>query len=146
MHGLQLDAGKQLAYLHHPRSREELISILSSKAKLSQLHIERQRRDTLEVLRHNISKVPDLEIPDRLSSTAHSATERQAVRGVCVRRDVNIQTDDATPVGYGPVLLEGADDQGEDRAGVAQRVAEIEFIWGDLDLESSLGGIQLEAG
>jgi hypothetical protein len=98
-------------------------------ANLLQLHIERQRRDTLKVLRHNISKVPDLKIPDSLRSG-----------------DVDIQPDNATPIGDGPVLLEGADDQGEDRAGVAERVTEIELVWGHLDLESSLGGIELKAG
>ena len=115
-------------------------------ARLSQLHIERQLWDTLEVLRHNISKVPDLKVSNSLRSASHRATERKTVRGVCVGRDVDIQADNATPVGDGPVLLEGADDQGEDRAGVAERVTEIELVWGNLDLESSLGRIKLQAG
>jgi len=115
-------------------------------ANLLQLHIERQRRDTLKVLRHNISKVPDLKIPDSLRSASHRSAKRQTVRGVCISGDVDIQPDNATPIGDGPVLLEGADDQGEDRAGVAERVTEIELVWGHLDLESSLGGIELKAG
>ena len=114
MQDLQLDAGDQSMHLQNPSSMEELIFTLSAKAGLSQFHIERQGRDTLEVLRHNISEVPDLEVPDRLSSTAHSATERQTVGGVCVGRDIDVQADNATPVSYGPVLLECADDQRED--------------------------------
>jgi len=115
-------------------------------AKLLQLHIKRQLRDTLEVLGHNISKVPDLKVPNSLRSASHRSTKRQTVRGVCICRDVNIQTDNATPIGDGPVLLEGADDQSEDRAGVAQRVAKIELVRGNLDLESSFSGIELKAG
>ena len=83
-------------------------------ANLLQLYIERQRRDTLKVLRHNISKVPDLKIPDSLRSASHRSAKRQTVRGVCVRRDVDIQTDDATPIGDGLVLFEGTNDQSED--------------------------------
>ena len=116
-------------------------SLYPPNLRLSQLHVERQRRDTFKVLRHNISEVPDLEVPNGLRSTSHGAAKRQAVGGICVGRDADIQTNNATPIGDGPVLLEGADDQGEDRAGVAERVAEIELVWGNLDLESRLGGI-----
>jgi hypothetical protein len=121
-------------------------STLSLQTRLLQLHIERQRGNALEVLRHNISKVPDLEIPDGLRSTSHRTAERQTVGRVCVRRDVHIQTDNATPIGNGPVLFEGADDQSEDRAGVTQRVAKIKLVWGNFDLKSGFGGIKLEAG
>ena len=84
MHGSQLNSGDQSNDHLRSRSKEELIFTLSPKARLSELHIERQRRDTLEVFRHNICKVPDLEIPDRLGSASHSAAKRQTVRGVCV--------------------------------------------------------------
>jgi hypothetical protein len=113
---------------------------------LSQLHVERQCRFTFEILRHNVGEVPDLEVADSLNGTSHSTAERQAVRGVRICRDVDIQTYNTTPIGYGAILLECADNQGEYRAGVTQRVGELKPVGRNIDLQSSFGRVKLYAG
>jgi hypothetical protein len=112
---------------------------------LFQLHIERHGRNAFEILRHNISEVPDFEVADCLNSTSHSTTEGQAVRSVRICRDVDIQAYNTTPVGYGAILLECADNQGEYRTRVAQRVGKLKLVGRNIDLQSSFGRIKLHA-
>lgn len=109
-----------------------------------QQHIQTQPRLSHKHLRHTIGEIPNLEISHHLPRASSRPVEREIIRRIGIRAHLDIQPHDARPVNNRAILLESADEEGEDGATVAGGVGEVEMVRGYGGLEGGFGGVELE--